>query len=227
MRVLVVEDSVRMAQSLKKGLSEESYTVDVSHNGTDGLKRAKSGEYDLVLLDVNLPGIDGFTFVRELRGNRSDVPVLMTTARDGVQDRIEGLDCGADDYLVKPFAFEELLARMRALLRRGGSRSDQALKYADIELDPAKGRATRAGRILPLTAREFAMLKVLLANQEKVLTRAQMFQAAWNTGFDASSNVIDVYINYLRNKLEDGGGSRVIYTIRGAGYLLGKEPEYY
>jgi len=225
MRVLLVEDSPRMAQSLKKGLSEESYAVDVENNGIGGLQRARSGEYDLVLLDVNLPGLDGFSFVRELRRDRSDVPVIMTTARDSVQDRIAGLDGGADDYLIKPFAFNELLARMRALLRRPGARAEPVLKYKEIELDPATGRATRGGRVLELSAREFSLLKVLLANKSRVMTRAEIFAAVWGGAYDGLSNVVDVYVNYLRNKLEDFSGARVIHTVRGQGYLLGDESE--
>ena len=223
MRILVVEDSVRMAQSLKKGLSEENYAVDVEGDGIGGLERAKSGDYDIVLLDVNLPGLDGFSFIRELRTSRSDVPVIMTTARDSVRDRVEGLDGGADDYLVKPFAFEELLARIRALLRRPGSCAEPALRFRDIELDPGTGRATRGGRALALSAREFSLLRVLLANQGKVMTRAQLFESAWSGRYEGLSNLLDVYINYLRNKLEDCGGTRVIFTARGRGYMLGDE----
>ncbi len=223
MRVLVVEDSTRMAQALKKGLTEETYAVDLASEGLGGLHLAAGGEYDLVLLDVNLPGIDGFEFVKRLRASRSDVPVLMLTARDGIQDRVKGLDVGADDYLVKPFSFEELLARMRALLRRPGARAQAVLKYGDIELDPAQGRASRAGKTLALSAREFALLRVLLANANHVMTRARLFESVWNLDYDGVSNVLDVYVNYLRNKLEDHGGSRVIHTLRGRGYVLGDE----
>lgn len=220
MRVLVVEDSVRMLHALKKGLAEECYAVDSAEDGISGLAMAQGGEYDLVLLDVNLPGIDGFEFLKQLRAKRSDVPVMMVTARDSVQDRIEGLDAGADDYLVKPFAFGELLARMRALLRRPGARGESLLKYNDIEVDPARGQATRAGKRLALSAREFALLRVFLANTNCVMTRARLYEAVWNSEYDGLSNVLDVYINYLRNKLEEHG-ERVIHTVRGRGYLLG------
>ena len=223
MRILVVEDSTRMAQSLKQGLTEETYAVDVAENGIDGLHMAQGGDYDLVLLDVNLPGMDGLTLMKRLRESRSDVPVLMLTARDGLRDKVEGLDAGADDYLLKPFAFDELLARMRALLRRPGSRQQALLKYADIELDPASGRALRAGKQLPLSAREFALLRVLLANVNRVMTRSRLFESVWSCDYDGASNVLDVYINYLRNKLEDHGMPRVIHTVRGRGYLLGDE----
>src|SRR5437762_912303 len=176
MRVLVVEDSLRLSQSYKKGLTEEAYAVDVALNGADGLHMARSGEYDLVILDVNLPGMDGFELMRQLRVTRSDVPVLMVTARDAIEDRIKGLDVGADDYMVKPFSYGELLARMRALLRRPGSRAQTMLKYNDIELDPASGRVYRSGRQLALSAREFALLRVFLSNPNKVLSRANLFE---------------------------------------------------
>src|SRR6185295_7920885 len=154
---------------------------DVAQNGIDGLHMAQGGEYDLVLLDVNLPGMDGLTLMKELRSSRSDVPVMMLTARDSIQDRIKGLDAGADDYLVKPFAYGELLARIRALLRRPGSRAQAVLKYADIELDPASGRVFRAGKQLALSAREFALLRVFLANPNQLLSRAKLFESVWNT----------------------------------------------
>lgn len=222
LKVLVVEDSVRMAQSLKQGLSEECYDVTVAHDGLDGLHRATDGEFDLVLLDVNLPSLDGFAFMRQLREKRSDVPVIMVTARDSVADRVEGLNGGADDYLVKPFAFDELLARMRALLRRPGARLLPLLEYGDITLDPSSGKAQRGGRKLPLSAREFALLRTLLARPDQVLTRAELHEAVWNAADDGSSNIVDVYVNYLRNKLE-AHGPRVIHTARGRGYLLGSE----
>jgi len=224
MRVLIVEDSQRMARSLKKGLTEECYAVDVEADGAAGVQMAKGGEYDIILLDVNLPGMDGFTFVKELRRARSDVPVIMVTARDSIQDRIEGLDGGADDYLIKPFSFEELLARMRALLRRPGARGETVLKFADIELDPARGAASRAGKLMSLSAREFALLRVLMANANRIMSRARLFEAVWNNDYDGASNVLDVYVNYVRNKLEENG-SRVIHTVRGRGYVLGDDPE--
>ena len=219
--VLVVEDSQRMAATLQQGLTEESYTVTIEHDGLAGLQLAVTGEFDIVLLDVNLPRMDGFTFIRELRQKRSDIPVIMVTARDGVADRIEGLDGGADDYLVKPFAFDELLARIRALLRRPGARTQPELKYADVLLDPVSGRAVRNGRNLMLSVREFALLRVLLSNQNKILSRAELYDAVW-TGPEGGSNIVDVYVNYLRNKLE-AHGSRVIHTARGRGYVLGDE----
>lgn len=223
MRILVVEDSPRMAQTLKRGLTEECYAVDVEGDGLAGLQMARSGDYDLILLDVNLPSIDGFTLIRKLRETRSDIPVMMVTARDKVQERVEGLDGGADDYLVKPFAFEELLARIRALLRRPGARAEAVLHFEDIELDPASGRALRAGRNLALSAREFSLLRVFLSNPRRIMTRSRLYESVWNNEYDGMSNVLDVYVNYLRNKLEDAGGSRVIHAVRGRGYILGEE----
>jgi DNA-binding response OmpR family regulator len=223
-KILIVEDSERMARSLQKGLAEECYAVDVAADGVSGLRMARSGDYDLVLLDVNLPGMDGFALVRELRRTRSDVPVVMLTARDSVEDRVQGLDGGADDYVTKPFSFEELLARIRAVTRRPGARSEPVLRYADVELDPATGRASRGGRPLSLSAREFALLRTLIANAGRILTRGRLYEAVWGTEYDGSSNVLDVYVNYLRNKLEEGGGPRVLHTVRGRGYVLGDPP---
>src|SRR3954468_16689968 len=168
MKILVIEDSPRMARSLEKGLSEECYAVDVAPDGVSGLHLAQTGEYDLLLLDINLPDKNGFAVIRELRQRRSDVPIIMVTARDDVQDRIEGLDAGADDYVTKPFVFEELLARIRATMRRPGARAEPVFRYADIELDPARGQATRAGISLGLSAREFELLRVFIANPDHV-----------------------------------------------------------
>ncbi len=223
MRILVVEDSPRMAQTLKRGLTEECYAVDVEGDGLAGLQMARSGDYDLILLDVNLPGLDGFTLIRKLRETRSDIPVMMVTARDKVEERVEGLDGGADDYLVKPFAFEELLARIRALLRRPGARAEAVLHFEDIELDPASGRALRGGRNMALSAREFSLLRVFLTNPHRIMTRSRLYESVWNNEYDGLSNVLDVYVNYLRNKLEDAGGTRVIHAVRGRGYILGEE----
>ena len=223
MRVLVVEDSMRMAQLMREGLLEEDYLVDVATDGLDGLRMAAGGDYDLVLLDINLPGIDGFEFMKRLCTARSDVPVMMVTARDDVQNRVDGLDSGADDYLVKPFSFEELLARMRALLRRPASHAQTLLSYGDIELDCVAGRASRAGKSLSLSSREFALLRVLLEHPNQIIARERLFESVWRVKFDGASNVLEVYINYLRNKLEEHGRPRAIHTVRGRGYLLGDE----
>ena len=224
MKVLVIEDSPRMAQTLQKGLGEECYVVDVAADGPAGLRMACGGDYDVVLLDVNLPGADGFEVVRELRKTRSDVPVVMVTARDSVEDRVRGLDGGADDYVTKPFSFQELLARVRAVTRRPGARSQPVLRFADVELDPATGRASRAGKPLELSAREFALLAAFMRSAGRILTRAALYEAVWDSEYDGMSNVLDVYVNYLRNKLEADGGPRVIHTVRGRGYAFGDSP---
>ena len=224
MKVLVVEDSPRMARTLQKGLEEECFAVDVAPDGPGGLRMACGGEYDLVLLDVNLPGADGFSIVRELRKVRSDVPVIMVTARDSVDDRVRGLDGGADDYVTKPFSFQELLARIRAVTRRPGARSQPVLEAAGVELDPATGRASRGGRVLELSAREFALLAAFLRNAGRILTRASLYEAVWGSDYDGMTNVLDVYVNYLRKKLEADGSPRVIHTVRGRGYTFGEQP---
>ena len=224
MKVLVIEDSPRMAQTLQKGLAEECYAVDVAADGPAGLRMACGGDYDLVLLDVNLPGADGFSVVRDLRKVRSDVPVVMVTARDSVDDRVRGLDGGADDYVTKPFSFQELLARIRAVTRRPGARAQPVLACGDVELDPATGRAARGGRPLELSAREFALLAAFLRSPGRILTRSALYEAVWGSEYDGMSNVLDVYVNYLRNKLEARGGPRVIHTVRGRGYVFGDAP---
>jgi two-component system, OmpR family, copper resistance phosphate regulon response regulator CusR len=224
MKILVIEDSERMAQSLMKGLGEEGYVIEIAANGSIGLHLAQSGDHDLVLLDINLPGMDGFRLIRELRKSRSDVPVMMITARDSIEDRIQGLDGGADDYMTKPFSFSELLARIRSVMRRPGVRAESILRYADIELNPATGQASRGGKILDLSAREFALLRAFMKQPAHILGRGQLYESVWGNEYDGLSNVLDVYVNYLRNKLEEGGGSRVIHTLRGRGYVLGEQP---
>jgi DNA-binding response OmpR family regulator len=221
MRILVIEDSPRMARSLEKGLGEECYAVDVATDGVSGLHLAQTGEYDLLLLDVNLPDKDGFSVIRELRQRRSDVPVIMVTARDDVRDRIAGLDAGADDYVTKPFVFEELLARIRATMRRPGARDEPVYRYADVALDPARGHATRGDQTLGLSAREFQLLRAFMAQPGRIQTRARLYETVRGIDYDGVSNVLDVYVNYLRTKLEKGGGCRIIHTVRGRGYVLG------
>ena len=220
MRILVVEDDTRMAESLAEGLREATYETDLASCGEQALELAGREPYDLILLDVMLPDIDGFEVTRRLRGRGHGEPILMLTARDGVDDRVDGLDVGADDYLVKPFAFAELLARIRALLRRKSGPSPAVLTFDDLALDPTTHQATRENTALDLSAKEFALLEFFLRNPGRVLTRTVIADHAWDYNFDPQSNVVDVYISRLRTKVESGGASRLIQTVRGVGYVL-------
>lgn len=222
MRILLVEDEVRLAESVKRGLSEHGYVVDLAHDGIDGLHLATEGRYDLILLDVMLPGRDGFDVLRTLRRDR-DTPVLMLTARDRVEDRVKGLQDGADDYLVKPFAFSELLARIQALLRRGGGeRAIQAstMVIADLEIDQVRRRAERDGQRLDLSVKEFNLLVLLLRRQGQVLSRTAISEEVWDMNFDSDSNVIEVAVRRLRKKLDDPFERKLLHTVRGVGYVL-------
>jgi heavy metal response regulator len=220
LRILVVEDEQKVASFIQKGLAEEGYAVDVAADGEDGLTMALDGVHDLVVLDIMLPKRDGLSVLREMRNRRIQTPVLFLTARDTVPDRVAGLDAGSDDYLVKPFAFEELLARIRALLRRRGGDRLAVLAAADLTLDPAAREVRRAGKKIELTAKEFALLEYLLRNKGRVLNRSLIAQHVWDYDFDSSTNVIDVYINYLRKKVDAEFSPRLIHTVRGAGYVL-------
>jgi two-component system OmpR family response regulator len=220
MRILVVEDEVRLASLMRKGLREAGLLADVAVKGEDALWMAASSGYDVVLLDVRLPGIDGFEVCRRLRADRVGTPILMLTARDAVQDRITGLDAGADDYLVKPFDFGELLARVRALGRRGSADKSTVLRVGDLELDPATHRVLRGGREIALTTKEFQVLEVFMRHPDQVLTRYQLLEGAWDAGYEHHSNVIEVYIRNLRDKLDRPFGIESIETVRGAGYRL-------
>lgn len=220
MRMLVVEDERKLATVLKRGLEEQGYAVDLAYDGEDGLALAESAPYDLVILDVMLPSLDGFQVCRRLRAARRMMPVLMLTARDAVDDRVTGLDSGADDYLVKPFAFRELLARARALLRRDGRSKETVLRAVDLEVDAATREVRRGGQPVELTTKEYAILEYFLRNPNRVLTRTQIAEHVWDYDFVSMSNVIDVYIGYLRRKLRDDHEPRLLRTIRGAGYQL-------
>lgn len=220
MRVLLVEDDSVIARSLAKGLREEAYAVDVAADGDSALYQAAINPYDAIVLDVMLPKRDGFAVVRELRKRGSGVPVLMLTARDTVTDRIAGLDEGADDYLTKPFEFGELLARLRALLRRGPELAAQIIRVADLELDTHAQRATRAGRPISLTTREYTLLEYLARNAGRVVGRAEISDHVWDDNYDPASNLIESYINRLRKKLDMPGLPALIHTRRGAGYAL-------
>jgi two-component system, OmpR family, response regulator len=220
MRVLVVEDELRMASLIRRGLMEEGLSVDVAPNGEEALWRAKGFEYDAVVLDVMLPGMDGFETCRQLRTSGVWVPVLMLTARDSVEDRVAGLDTGADDYLVKPFAFAELLARLRALARRGTQERPTVLEVDDLKLDPATRRVWRGHSEIQLSAKEFSLLEAFMRRPDEVLSRVYLLDHAWDFAYENRSNVVDVYIRHLRSKIDEPFGCKTLETIRGAGYRL-------
>jgi two-component system, OmpR family, response regulator len=220
MRVLVVEDEPKMAGLVQRGLEEEGIAVDVAGRGEDAVWMAGSTEYDAVVLDVMLPGVDGFEVCRRLRGDEVWTPVLMLTARDAVEDRVTGLDGGADDYLVKPFAFDELLARIRALVRRGTAERPAVLEVGDLQLDPSTHEASRGGVEIALSQKEFALLETLMRRPGQVLSRLQLLDHAWDGAYENRSNVVDVYVRYLREKIDRPFGADSIETVRGVGYRL-------
>ena len=220
MRVLVVEDEPKMAGLVKRGLEEEGIAVDVVGRGEDAVWMAGSTEYDVVVLDVMLPGFDGFEVCRRLRADEVWTPVLMLTARDAVEDRVAGLDGGADDYLVKPFSFEELLARLRALARRGSAERPAVLEAGELRLDPATRFASRGDVEIALSQKEYALLETLMRRPGVVLSRLQLLEHAWDDTYENRSNVIDVYIRYLREKIDRPFGTDTIETVRGVGYRL-------
>ena len=220
MRLLLVEDDPRMARFIARGLREQAYAVDVVVDGEEALYQAAINTYDAVILDVMIPKSDGFTVCRELRAAGQRVPILMLTARDAVEDRIAGLDLGADDYLTKPFEFSELLARLRALLRRGGELRPAKIIVADLLIDTAGQKAWRGGRPIALTTKEYALLEYLARNAGRVLGRAEISEHVWDQTFDPFSNLIEVYINRLRHKVDEGAATPLIHTRRGAGYVL-------
>ena len=223
MRILVVEDETKVASFIRRGLEAEHYRVDVATDGQSGLERVFDEDYDLMILDVMLPKRDGLSVLKEIRRRRLPIPVLMLTARDTVPDRVAGLDGGADDYLTKPFAFEEFVARVRALLRRGTPTQAPILRLADLQLNPVSREVTRAGRPIGLTAKEFALLEFFLRQPGRVLSRALIAQHVWGVDFDTFTNVIDVYVNYLRKKIDADFAPKLLHTVRGVGYVL-KEP---
>ncbi|HZE65942.1 MAG TPA: response regulator transcription factor [Sporichthyaceae bacterium] len=220
MRVLVVEDSVRMAAVTRRGLEEEGFAVDVAANGTDGLWMAVEYNYDVVVLECMLPDLDGFEVCRRLRAAGRWSPVLMLTARGTVADRVSGLNAGADDYLVKPFAFTELVARMQALLRRGAPARPITLQCGDLLLDPVTRTASRGGQQLDLTAKEFAVLELFMRRPGEVLSRTRILEHVWDAMFDPASNIVDQYVGYLRRKIDKPFGRHDLQTVRGAGYRL-------
>ena len=221
MKILIIEDEPKTGKFLKKGLTEAGFVADVAADGRDGLHLALTESYDLVVLDVMLPGIDGWEVLREMRRAARQFPVLFLTARDQVDDRVKGLELGADDYLVKPFAFSELLARVRTLLRRSkDSHALENLRVADLELDLPRRRVMRAGKRITLTAKEFALLELMMRRQGEVLPRSLIASQVWDMNFDSDTNVIDVAVRRLRAKIDDGFDVKLIRTVRGMGYLL-------
>ncbi len=224
MHILVVEDERRVAAFIKRGLEEEGYAVDVAYDGEEALDWAAVVDYDLIVLDVLLPKKDGIQVCRALRDRGDKTPILMLTARDAVEDRVRGLDSGADDYLVKPFAFQELLARLRALLRRGGEAKTSRLQVGDLVLNTLTRQATRGDKVIELTAREYTLLEFLMRHPRQVLSRTQIADHVWSYDFLTTSNVVDVYIGYLRRKIDDGFEVKLIQTVRGMGYKIEAEP---
>jgi heavy metal response regulator len=224
LHILVVEDERKVASFIKQGLEAANYSVDVAHDGEAGLNSLREGDFDLVILDLTLPKLDGLSVMKEIRGERIKVPILLLTARVTVADKVMGLDLGADDYLTKPFAFEELLARVRALLRRGTAASPAALSVANLRLDPVSHEVFRGDKRIELTPKEFALLEFFLRRQEQILTRAIIAQHVWGVDYDTFTNVIDVYVNYLRKKIDDDFEPKLIHTVRGIGYVLKPPP---
>lgn len=219
MRILVVEDEKKVASFVKKGLEEESYAVDVSHDGEEGGFLAETNPYDLIILDIMLPKKSGLSILRELRDKGINTPILLLTAKGSVEDKVTGLNAGADDYLAKPFVFSELLARVRSLLRRGGEKAP-VLKFADLTMDPVTRKVTRGGAEIELTSKEYALLEYFMRRPNQVLTRTMISEHVWESDFDTFTNVIDVYVNYLRNKIDKGHEKKLINTVRGVGYIL-------
>jgi len=222
MRILLVEDNRRLSSSLKMSLSDDGYAVDAAYDGVEGQDLAEMTPYDLIILDIMLPRRDGLEVCRELRQQKVNTPILMLTARDAVEDRVKGLDHGADDYLVKPFAIDELLARLRALLRRESADKSGVLKIADLSLDPAVHQVLRCGEIIDLTAKEFALLEYLMRNPNRLITREMAENHVWSYDYDGASNVVDVYIRRLRRKIDEPYDLKLIETVRGVGYRIRK-----
>jgi two-component system, OmpR family, copper resistance phosphate regulon response regulator CusR len=225
MRILVVEDERKVASFIRQGLEEEGYAVEVVGDGAAALERLIEGpSTDLVVLDIGLPKLDGLGVLKAARHQKIQAPVLLLTARDRLSDKVAGLDLGADDYLTKPFAFDEFLARVRALLRRGGGQRAPVLRVGDLSLDPATREVTRGRRRVTLTAREYALLEYLMRSSGRVLTRPMLAQHVWGLEFDPESNIVDVYVGYLRRKIDGEGEPPLVHTVRGAGYVLKEEP---
>ncbi len=220
MRILVVEDEKKVASFIKRGLEEEEFSVDVAYDGEEGIYMAENTAYDLILMDVMLPKKDGLTAIQELRSRKVKTPILCLTARDTVEDIVSGLDIGSDDYLTKPFAFAELVARVRALIRRGSQDRGAELFFADMRLDPVTHKVWREGKEIDLTAKEYALLEYFMRTPNQVLTRTMIAEHVWDYTFDSFTNIIDVYVNYLRKKIDRDFDKKLIHTVRGVGYVL-------
>ena len=223
MRILVVEDEKKVASFIKRGLEEENFTVDVAHDGEEGLHMGETSPYDLILMDIMLPKMDGLSVIKELRKKDVNSPVLCLTAKDAVEDIVSGLDSGSDDYLTKPFAFAELLARVRALVRRGAKDRGAGIHFADLRLDPVSHKVWRGNKEIELTAKEYALLEYFIRNPNQVLTRTMIAEHVWDYSFDSFTNIIDVYVNYLRKKVDRDFDTKLIHTVRGVGYVLKEE----
>jgi heavy metal response regulator len=223
MRLLVIEDEKKVARFIKKGLEEEGYAVDLASDGEEGLAMVLDQVHDLIILDIALPKIDGLQVLKKLRERNVRTPVLLLTVRATIEDKVLGLDSGADDYLTKPFVFQELLARIRALLRRKPEAGPPLLRVDNLVLDPSRHLVTRGGERIDLTSKEFALLEYLMRNAGRVLTRAMISEHVWDYDFDTETNIIDVYVNYLRRKIDSGGEKKLIHTVRGSGYVLKSE----
>jgi heavy metal response regulator len=222
-KILIVEDEKKVSDFVRKGLQEEGYVTDAVYNGEDGLRMGSDDVYDLVILDIYLPKMDGLTVLKKLREKKINTPVLLLTVRATIEDKVLGLNSGADDYLTKPFAFQELLARVRALLRRRVEVNSAEITVSDLVLDPVRRSVNRGGRKIELTAKEFSLLEFMMRNPERVLTRTAIINHVWNYDFDSETNVVDVYVNYLRRKIDAGEAPKLIHTIRGVGYVLKAE----
>jgi heavy metal response regulator len=223
MRILVVEDEKKVASFIKRGLEEENFSVDMAYDGEEGLYMAESNPYDLILMDLMLPKMDGLSVIKELRSKGNKAPVLCLTAKDTVEDIVSGLDSGSDDYLTKPFAFAELVARVRALLRRGTQDRGAEIRFDDLRLDPVAHKVWRGNKEIELTAKEYALLEYFMRNPNQILTRTMIAEHVWDYTFDSFTNIIDVYVNYLRKKVDRDYDKKLIHTVRGIGYVMKEE----
>jgi heavy metal response regulator len=223
MRLLLVEDEEKVVNFVQRGLTAERFAVDVARDGAAGLDLAESYDYDLIILDLLLPKLDGTEVLRKIRRGNPQIPILILTARDGVQDKVTHFEAGADDYLTKPFAFAELLVRIKALLRRGATRQETVLRVADIELDRLSQQVRRGGKRIELTSKEYSLLEYLMANAGRVLSRTMIIEHVWDQSFDGATNIVDVYVRHLRDKVDEGSEGNLIRTVRGVGYSISEE----